>query len=232
MIVLRLGPGGDEGEQGTQAERLAALGAKISLSHKSQHVNGADAVVVSSAVKADNPEVVAAREQRVRAGRLQLTGEPKHADHDDVQHPVQCADPLRAPFLDADLAEFALRLPARLKAGRTGPGKRILRALAEKTYGVNVSRAAKQGFSIPVHEWLRGPARPLAEDLLSTASLSAIPELDAAAITRVVNEHVSGRRAYGWELWGLMVLVAWHRQQIQRRPGRRHRSRPVMIETA
>lgn len=47
---------------------------------------------------------------------------------------------VRAPFLDADLAEFALRLPARLKAGRRGPGKRVLRTLAEKSYGVNVSR--------------------------------------------------------------------------------------------
>jgi asparagine synthase (glutamine-hydrolysing) len=136
---------------------------------------------------------------------------------------------VRAPFLDADVAEFALRLPARLKAGRTGAGKRVLRALAEKTYGVNLSRAAKQGFSIPVHEWLRGPARPLVEDLLSPASLAALPELDAKAIARVVADHVSGRRAYGWEVWGLMVLVAWHRQQIRRRPSRRAATRPELV---
>ena len=125
---------------------------------------------------------------------------------------------VRAPFLDADLAEFALRLPAKLKTGRTGHGKRILRALAEKTYGPGLSRARKQGFSIPVHEWLRGPARPLVDDLLSPSSLSGIPQLNAPAIAPVVTDHLSGRRAYGWELWGLMVLVAWHRQQIQRVP--------------
>jgi asparagine synthase (glutamine-hydrolysing) len=137
---------------------------------------------------------------------------------------------VRAPFLDADLAEFALRLPARLKAGRTGRGKRVLRALAEKSYGVNLSRAAKQGFSIPVHEWLRGPARSLMDDLLSPASLSAIPQLNAPAIAAVVKDHVSGRRAYGWELWGLMVLAAWHRQQIQRRPVRRAAARPALVD--
>ena len=125
---------------------------------------------------------------------------------------------VRAPFLDADVAEFALRLPAALKAGRTGNGKRILRALAEKSYGAGLARAKKQGFSIPVHEWLRGAARPLIDDLLSPSSLSAIPQLDAPAIARVVADHLSGRRAYGWELWGLMVLVAWHRQHIQRTP--------------
>jgi asparagine synthase (glutamine-hydrolysing) len=121
-------------------------------------------------------------------------------------------------------------LPSGLKAGRVGHGKRILRALAEKTYGVNLSRAKKQGFSIPVHEWLRGPARPLVNDLLSPASLSAVPELNAPAIARVASDHQSGRRAYGWELWGLMVLVAWHRQHIQGRPGRRVTTRPDVVE--
>ncbi len=130
---------------------------------------------------------------------------------------------VRAPFLDVDVAEFALTLPDALKAGRTGPGKRILRSLAEKTYGVDLAGARKQGFSIPVHEWLRGPARPLVDDLLSPSSIAAVPILNAPAIARVTAQHLSGQRAYGWELWGLMVLVAWHRQQIQgaaRRPAR------------
>jgi UDP-N-acetylmuramate--alanine ligase len=45
--------------------RLAALGVKISVNHQAQHVTGADAVVVSSAVQASNPEIAAAREQRI-----------------------------------------------------------------------------------------------------------------------------------------------------------------------
>jgi len=44
--------------------RLARLGAKVFLDHAAQHVNGADVVVVSSAVRADNMEVAAARERR------------------------------------------------------------------------------------------------------------------------------------------------------------------------
>jgi asparagine synthase (glutamine-hydrolysing) len=122
---------------------------------------------------------------------------------------------VRAPFLDAALAEFALRLPAALKVTRRGETKRILRELARRTCGPAVSRAPKQGFSIPVHSWLRGPARHLIEDLLSPASLTALP-LDAARVSRAVNDHMSGRRSFGFELWGLAVLVAWHRLYIQR----------------
>jgi len=45
--------------------RLGGLGVKVFLQHRPEHINGADAVVVSSAVQADNPELVAARERRI-----------------------------------------------------------------------------------------------------------------------------------------------------------------------
>ena len=46
-------------------KRLAAMGSKITFEHKSENIRGADAVVVSTAVRADNPEVVAARAKRI-----------------------------------------------------------------------------------------------------------------------------------------------------------------------
>jgi UDP-N-acetylmuramate--alanine ligase len=46
-------------------ERLAKLGARIAIGHAAEHVADADAVVVSTAVKPDNPEVVAARARRI-----------------------------------------------------------------------------------------------------------------------------------------------------------------------
>jgi asparagine synthase (glutamine-hydrolysing) len=124
---------------------------------------------------------------------------------------------VRAPFLDPDLAEFALRLPASLKVSSLGTTKRVLRELAGRTYGVEVAGAAKQGFSIPVHAWLRSPARHLVDDLLSAASLADLPLLDARTVAAAVGDHMAGRRSYGFELWGLMVLVAWHRKYVRDR---------------
>jgi UDP-N-acetylmuramate--alanine ligase len=56
---------GSDLAENAASRRLASLGARISLSHRPEHVRGADVVVVSTAVQADNPEVVAAREQRI-----------------------------------------------------------------------------------------------------------------------------------------------------------------------
>jgi asparagine synthase (glutamine-hydrolysing) len=124
---------------------------------------------------------------------------------------------VRAPLLDAALAEFALRLPASLKVARTGPAKKILRELAAHTYGVEVTGARKQGFSIPVHAWLRGPGRPIVDDLLAPASLAAMPAIDPVGVAAALADHMSGRRSYGFELWGLSVLAAWHRKYIEGR---------------
>jgi UDP-N-acetylmuramate--alanine ligase len=66
-VLVNLGyqvSGSDLSDSGV-TKRLSSLGAKIYSGHKTQYIDGADAVVVSSAVKPDNPEVVAAREHRI-----------------------------------------------------------------------------------------------------------------------------------------------------------------------
>ena len=56
---------GSDLAENAATRRLRTLGATISVEHRAENINGADAVVVSSAVRADNPEVVAAREGRI-----------------------------------------------------------------------------------------------------------------------------------------------------------------------
>ena len=66
-VMLNLGyqvSGSDLGENAATA-RLTAQGAKVIKGHDAANIAGADAVVVSTAVKADNPEVVAAREAHI-----------------------------------------------------------------------------------------------------------------------------------------------------------------------
>ena len=136
----------------------------------------------------------------------------------------------RAPFLVPRVAEYAFGLPDRLKIARRGPTKRILRELAARRYGPRIAEAKKQGFSIPVHQWLRGPARDLVENLLSPHALADFELLDADAVLRAKALHASGRAELGFELWGLMVLVAWHRARIAAiaRPAR-HAGLPRLV---
>ena len=125
---------------------------------------------------------------------------------------------VRAPFLMHDLAERALAFPEDLKIGPGGKLKLLLRSLARSRFGAPIADRPKQGFSIPVHSWIRGAFAEPVRDLLSPPSVRRIPELEASQVESLVEDHFSGRWSYGFELWGLAVLVAWHRRRIERRP--------------
>jgi len=66
-IMLRIGyvVHGSDAKASANTERLEGLGAKIFIGHDAEHLDGASAVVFSTAIKADNPEIAAARERRL-----------------------------------------------------------------------------------------------------------------------------------------------------------------------
>ena len=66
-VLLNLGYGisGSDLADSATLKRLASLGMQTFVGHSPEHIEGADAVVTSTAVKADNPEVVAARAKRI-----------------------------------------------------------------------------------------------------------------------------------------------------------------------
>jgi asparagine synthase (glutamine-hydrolysing) len=125
---------------------------------------------------------------------------------------------VRAPFLVPEVASFGLTLPASRKIGPGGELKSLLRLAARRALGPEVADRPKQGFSIPVHAWIRGPLRETFEDLFEPKSLAATGCLDPAAVSRAFADHMSGRRSYGFEIWGLAVFLAWHRARIQSTP--------------
>lgn len=118
---------------------------------------------------------------------------------------------MRAPLLDHRVAEFAGALPSSLKH-RDGRGKWPLRQLLSRYVPTELFERPKQGFGIPIHDWLRGPLRVWANDLLAPESLSSIPQLRAETIRRIWQSHCDGRIDAGYVLWNVLMLMAWQRE--------------------
>jgi asparagine synthase (glutamine-hydrolysing) len=123
---------------------------------------------------------------------------------------------VRVPLLDHRLVEFALGLPPHLKLHR-GTTKLILREAMKGRLPEAVLDKPKEGFSIPLKHWLRGPLQPLMADLLANDSILRRGYFAPQTVSVWMDEHLSGRANHSHRLWALMVLELWHRQVLDRR---------------
>ncbi len=117
----------------------------------------------------------------------------------------------RVPLLDFRIVEFAVNLPPQMKLYR-GETKRILRKAMARRLPEMVLNKPKQGFSIPLKNWLRGPLKPMLTDLLSADQIRRRGYFDANTVQSWVTEHLDGSANHSHRLWALMVLELWHQQ--------------------
>lgn len=114
----------------------------------------------------------------------------------------------RVPYLDTEMVELAFRIPARSKIAR-GRTKRLLKRVAERHLPHECVYRPKQGFSVPIKNWLAVDLRPLAEDLLSEQRLRREGIFSPPRVRALWDEHVAGQANHSHILWSLMVFQAW-----------------------
>ncbi len=113
----------------------------------------------------------------------------------------------RAPFLDHRIIEFALSLPVEFKLDR-GIGKKVLRELLYEYVPRQIVDRPKMGFSIPISTWLRNELRPWAENLLREIPTDS-NFFSKAVIEKLWQEHLSGRREHGDQMWVILNLLEY-----------------------
>ena len=115
---------------------------------------------------------------------------------------------VRAPFLDLDLAAWALALDPTT----TGPPgtKALPRALARLHLPAAVADKPKQGFSVPLATWLRGPLRDELLAALAPDELARTGLVRPRPVATLVERLDQGRKGVAGVLWSLFVLQRWH----------------------
>ncbi|GGD31861.1 asparagine synthase (glutamine-hydrolyzing) [Aureimonas glaciei] len=118
----------------------------------------------------------------------------------------------RAPLLDRRIVEFAWRLSS---ADRFGPGggKRVLRSVLYGRVPAALVDRPKQGFTVPVGAWLRGPLRDWGESLLEEVFLDDYGLGSHKVAMRLWDAHQARQVDAGPALWSLLQLLAWLKVQ-------------------
>lgn len=117
----------------------------------------------------------------------------------------------RVPILDHRVATFAWQLPARFK-NRDGKSKWLLREVLYRYVPQQLIERPKMGFGVPIADWLRGPLKEWANDLLDPRRLNEEGLLDAGIVRAIWDEHQSGRRNWQYRLWAVLMFEAWLRE--------------------
>jgi asparagine synthase (glutamine-hydrolysing) len=115
---------------------------------------------------------------------------------------------VRVPFLAPELVELSWAMPDDTKI-RDGRGKQVVRDVLGRHVPAELWDRPKTGFDPPLADWLRGPLREWAGDLLSPGRLARQGLLRPDVVTRTWQEHLSGRRNHDYRLWTLLVLEQW-----------------------
>jgi asparagine synthase (glutamine-hydrolysing) len=119
----------------------------------------------------------------------------------------------REPLLDHRVVEFVWSLPVSLRRGHE-PKKLLKSVLARYLPPVMVERP-KRGFSVPLGQWLHGPLRDWAEDLLQPSKLANEGLLDIGAPRTLWQRHLSNREQNATALWNILMLRAWSERWLK-----------------
>jgi asparagine synthase (glutamine-hydrolysing) len=121
----------------------------------------------------------------------------------------------RAPFLDQQLMEFAAHLPVNLRF-KNGKPKYLLKKAVLRFFPEEFLNRPKQGFGVPIGEWVRGELRPLAEEFLLSRQAQARGFFNPAYVRRMLDQQISCSQDHASRIWALMVLEAWCRTFLDR----------------
>lgn len=137
----------------------------------------------------------------------------------------------RVPFLDNDLVDFAMKLPASAKLGnlkevvrlnendpgnkvskyflKTNDGKLVLREAMGKYLPKEITNLEKQGFSAPDATWFKGESIDYVKRILIDGDSKIYQFLDKPTVVKLINEHLEGKQNRRLLIWSLLNLENW-----------------------
>jgi asparagine synthase (glutamine-hydrolysing) len=124
----------------------------------------------------------------------------------------------RVPLLDNDVLQFALTLPARFKI-KDGRRKHVLKEVAAQLLPREWLDRRKQGFGVPLEQWLRGDLRGYLADTILSRQSTERGYFQPLYVRRLVNEHLDGKRDHSLLLWSLLIFERFLEVYVDRTSG-------------
>ena len=113
----------------------------------------------------------------------------------------------RAPFLHQDVVEASYKIPTEYKI-KNKNGKHILRNILYKYVPKDLIERPKQGFGIPLDEWIKGPLKDDFYESISEENLSH-DLINKSMVKKMLDDHIDGKRNWQNQLWAIHSFQNW-----------------------
>ena len=121
----------------------------------------------------------------------------------------------RTPLLDHKLIEFVQNIPTELKL-KGLETKYIFKKAMEGIVPREILYREKQGFGVPINEWINSQLKERIHQTLSDAKTQQRGYFDKKYIQTLLEEHHKNRRDHSYSLWILLMLELWHRRFVDK----------------
>ena len=125
---------------------------------------------------------------------------------------MSCSLETRTPFLDIRVIQEAWKIPTKFKINNK-IGKLPLKSILSSYLPQNLINRPKQGFALPIDNWLRTSLKDWAEELLKKKKLEDNQYFDSELIRNIWNEHLTEKRNWQYPIWNILMLQSWIEKQ-------------------
>ncbi len=119
----------------------------------------------------------------------------------------------RVPYLDPDLVSLAFRIPDQYKVN-SGQTKVLLKSVAARHVPPECVYRPKEGFSVPIKNWLTTEFRPFLEEALNEKHIREQGIFQVATVQRLKQEHLAGVANHSHVLWSMIVFHNWQKKWL------------------
>jgi asparagine synthase (glutamine-hydrolysing) len=133
------------------------------------------------------------------------------ADRSSMAHSLEA----RSPLLDTALVEYAAQIPSAIRF-RNLETKYVLKRVASQLVPEHAVYRRKRGFVMPASKWLRGELAPYARAALDNPVFFGRGWLRPEFVRRMLEDHFTGARDWGEQIFTLLVLEVWSRIVIDK----------------
>jgi asparagine synthase (glutamine-hydrolysing) len=115
---------------------------------------------------------------------------------------------IRSPFLDYRFVEFVATIPGNMKI-RDGNVKDLLKKTVEPLIPEGITKRPKEGFVLPIFDWMVEKLRDYSLDVLSEKRLKRHNLLNTEVVKNILEDYYSGNKSVAGKVWNLMMFQVW-----------------------